>query len=93
MTPMIGRQRMQGLERLADLIWQRNVIEVEITKITGRPASLGGIGEYLAAQIFRISLVTSANQKGIDGHFQEGALRGATVNINGTRSGRACWIW
>ena len=72
---------MQDLERLADLIRQRNAIEVEITKITGRPALLGPIGEYVAARVFRIELPTSANEKGVDGRFQEGALGGATVNI------------
>jgi len=72
---------VQNLERLADLIRQRNALEIEITKITGRPAGIGSIGEYLGAQIFRVELAPSATHKGSDGRFQGGPLHGAAVEI------------
>jgi hypothetical protein len=72
---------MDDLKRLAHLIRQRNEIEVEITRIIGRPAQIGHIGEYLAAKLFSIELASSATEKGHDGRFKEGPLEGRTVNI------------
>ncbi len=72
---------MDDLERLALLIRQRNDTEVEITRIIGRPAQIGNIGEYIAARVFKIALASSATEKGYDGHFEEGPLRGRTVNV------------
>jgi len=69
------------LERLSDLIRQRNENEVEITRIIGRPAQIGHIGEYLAAAIFNIALEDSANTAGFDGRFQECPFAGKTVNV------------
>ncbi len=72
---------MDELDRLALLIRQRNDVEVEITRIIGRPAQIGHIGEYIAAKVFRIALASSATEKGYDGRFEEGPLRGRTVNV------------
>lgn len=72
---------MDDLERLALLIRQRNDVEVEITRIIGRPAQIGHIGEYVAANVLRIALASSATEKGYDGRFEEGPLKGRTVNI------------
>jgi len=72
---------MDDLKRLAPLIRQRNDVEVEITRIIGRPAQIGHIGEYIAARVFRIALASSATEKGYDGRFGDGPLRGRTVNI------------
>jgi len=72
---------MDDLESLALLIRQRNEVEVEITRIIGRPAQLGHIGEYVAARVFRIALASSAAEKGHDGQFEDGPLKGRTVNI------------
>jgi hypothetical protein len=72
---------MDDLEKLALLIQQRNDVEVEITRIIGRPAQIGHIGEYIAAKVFRIALASSATEKGYDGRFEEGPLRGQTVNV------------
>jgi hypothetical protein len=72
---------MDDLERLALLIRQRNDTEVEITRIIGRPAQIGHIGEYIAAKVFSIGLAFSAREKGYDGRFKEGSLSGRTVNV------------
>ena len=71
----------EDLRQLADLIRQRNGIEVEITRLIGRPAQIGHVGEFIAAQIFDIHLVESASNKAIDGYFQSGTLAGKSVNI------------
>ena len=72
---------MNDLQRLAELIRNRNSIERNIASITGRPALTGHTGEYIAANIFDIQLVESASEKGIDGHFNTGPLAGRSVNI------------
>ena len=61
-----------GLERLADLIRERNANEVAITGIVGRPAQLGHIGEYIASRIFDIELEQDAAHRGSDGQFRSG---------------------
>lgn len=72
---------MLAIEELAALIRERNLLEERISEIIGRPASLGHLGEYIASQIFGISLAVNANQKGIDGIFEAGPLQGRTVNV------------
>jgi len=72
---------MNELKEIAELLRKRVLIELEISKIIGRPALTGHIGEYIASRIFKIRLEDSAVAKGIDGVFGEGPLRGKTVNI------------
>jgi hypothetical protein len=72
---------MPELAEIASLIKQRNAVEQEITALTGRPAAIGHLREYIAAEIFHIALVDSASEKTIDGHFQMGPLIGRSVNI------------
>lgn len=72
---------MNDLTKLADLIKQRNQIAAEIAGVIGRPAQIGHVGEYIAAQIFEIELNESASQKSIDGYFTTGALKGRSVNV------------
>ncbi len=67
--------------RLAALIKERNKVEVEITAIINRPAQVGHIGEYIAAQVFDISLYDSASNKASDGIFKSGPLAGRSVNV------------
>jgi hypothetical protein len=69
------------LEQLAGLIRVRNDIDRSIAALIGRPAGPGNIGEFVAARIFAITLVTSGSHPGYDGVFREGALTGKTVNI------------
>ncbi len=69
------------LAELAQLIQRRNDLEVEIARIIQRPASIGHLGEYIAAAIFDIELARSASNKGHDGWFRSGPLAGKTVNV------------
>jgi hypothetical protein len=71
----------QDLERLAELIRNRNAVEEEISRLLGRSALTGHVGEYIAGKIFGITLSKSAAEKGIDGAFSSGPLAGASVNI------------
>jgi len=72
---------MAELRELATLLHKRNDIDKEISRIIGRPSTTGHIGEFIASEIFRIELESSATTKGIDGRFIEGPLKGKTVNI------------
>lgn len=75
------RENMNNLERLAELIRKRNEIEKEIAEIIGRPGLINYVGEYIASEIFKIELEQSGSEKGIDGRFTQGTLKGKTVNI------------
>ena len=69
------------LEKLADLLGQRNQIDNQIARLIDRPAHAGHLGEFIAAEIFDIELADSAVQKGSDGHFALGNLAGKSVNV------------
>src|SRR5438105_8504586 len=69
------------LERVAELVKQRNAIDAQIAAITTRPVVAGHLGEWIAAQIFEIDLEPSAVAKASDGRFSSGPLVGHTVNI------------
>ena len=75
--------------RLVDLLRRRNAIDHEIARLIGRPALLGHIGEFIAAELFDIALQTHANAPGSDGIFRSGPLAGRTVNVKfyGRRDG------
>ena len=70
-----------SLERLVELLRERNRISTEIAALIGRPALSSHIGEYIASKIFDIELYESATHKGVDGQFRTGPLRGKTVNV------------
>lgn len=72
---------MDDLTQLADFIKERNQTERKITDLIRRPAAIGHIGEYIASRIFNIDLEESASHKGSDGYFQDGDLKGRSVNI------------
>ena len=72
---------MNDLTKLAALIKEKNAVDNEIAKIINRPAQVGHAGEYIAASIFDITLHSSATQKGSDGFFNSGNLRGYSVNV------------
>ena len=63
------------------LVRERNAIEARITRLLDRPASVGGIGEWIAARIFYSELEEAANAAGYDGWFTTGSLSGKTVNV------------
>src|SRR3989442_10529692 len=68
-------------KRLADLLRRYNTIGDAIAGVIGRPAERGHVGEYIAAQIFNITLERSARKRAHDGRFIAGALAGRTVNV------------
>lgn len=69
------------LKALAALIDERNAVSAKITTITGRPAQIGHLGEFIAAEVFDIALELSATNKGSDGRFRSGPLAGKTVDV------------
>jgi len=77
------------IENLAEALRQRNAIDFEIGEIIGRPPEKGHIGEFIASQVFGIDLAASATNKGADGTFRGGQLRGRSVNVKlyGKREG------
>jgi hypothetical protein len=72
---------METVNRLAQLLRERNQIDRQISALIGRPATQGHLGEFLAAKIFDIELMELANNKAIDGVFRSGALAGKSVDI------------
>ena len=76
-----GESKMDSLLQLAALLHQYNAIGSQIAQIVGRPAQIGHVGEYIAAQVFDIRLEHAANAKGIDGYFRSGPLQGGSVNV------------
>ena len=71
----------ESVARIAALLQERNSIDASIAKIIDRPVTAGHLGEWIASQIFDITLEESAATQGFDGRFRSGTLRGCTVNI------------
>lgn len=71
----------EALFQLAELVRARNAIHTQIAALVGRPALPGHVGEFIAAQVFRIDLHASAVHPGSDGAFIDGPLAGRTVNV------------
>jgi hypothetical protein len=69
------------LAEFAALPRERNSIDARIGAILNRPASVGNIGERIAAKVFDIELTAAANNAAFDGHFTTGSLTGRTVNV------------
>lgn len=72
---------MNELQKLAELIHCRNQVESDISKLVGRPAALGNLGEYIAERVFSIRLTKNAAHQSIDGYFSQGPLAPCSVNI------------
>ena len=77
----MSEEQTPALTELSVLIEQRNAIDVHIARMLDRPASPGGMGEWIAERIFDIELETAANTAGYDGRFTKGAISGKTVNV------------
>ncbi len=69
------------LVRLSEMLRQRNLIDEQISSLIGRPATAGHITEFIASNIFGITLNESASAKDLDGYFQAGVLKGCSVNV------------
>ena len=80
---------MSNLEQLASLLARRNAIDEKIGALVGRPAIRGHVGEWIAHEIFGVTLEETAVQKGFDGRFADGPLAEKTVNVKwyGKRTG------
>jgi len=72
---------MDDLKLLAALLAQRNEISSEITRIVGRPAQIGHVGEFIASRLLSIELAPSAVNPSWDGRFVGGPLAGRTVDV------------
>jgi hypothetical protein len=72
---------MPEIERLAELLQQRNQIDAGIARLIGRPALPGHVGEYIAASVFGIALHDSASAAASDGLFVDGPLAGKSVQV------------
>ena len=72
---------MTHIKQLANLVNKRNLIATEISALVERPALIGHVGEFIAAQIFDIELAESAVNKASDGLFRSGPLAGRSMNI------------
>jgi hypothetical protein len=71
----------KSLQRIAELLRNRNAIDAQIAAITNRPMTSGHLGEWIASQLFGIALEPGATAPGIDGRFTTGLLAGKTVNV------------
>jgi hypothetical protein len=69
------------IERIAELLRERNAIDEKIAKIISRPMTAGHLGEWLAARIFGIELEPTAVTAAFDGRFTSGHVQGRTVNV------------
>ncbi len=80
---------MSNLEQLASLVATHNAIDKRIADLIGRPALRGHVGEWIAQEIFGVTLEDSAVQKAFDGRFRGAPRAGKTVNVkwSGKREG------
>jgi hypothetical protein len=69
------------VDQLVELIRVKNEADRRIAALIGRPAAPGNIGEFVAARVFGITLMSSGAHPGYDGVFQSEPLAGKTVNI------------
>jgi len=72
---------MTNLPRLAELLRARNTVESNIANLLGNSVSLSTVGEYIAAQIFGITLIPSSHHNEFAGIFANQPLAGKTVDV------------
>jgi hypothetical protein len=66
---------------LAELLRARNTVESNIANLLGTGASLSTVGEYIAAAIFGITLISSTHHNEFTGIFANSPLTGKTVDV------------
>ena len=76
-----GRMSHDDLQRVAELLHERDRIDDQIAAIMERPMTSGHLGEWIAAQVFDIELERSATTTAFNGRFRSGPLQGRTVNV------------
>jgi hypothetical protein len=62
------------------VLWPNKVCST-FTLAPALMATVGDIGEWIAAKVFDIELAATANNTAFDGHFTTGSLAGQTVNV------------
>lgn len=72
---------MGNLSRLAELLRARNTVESNIANLLGGAVNLNTVGEYIAANVFEIRLLPSAQHHEFAGIFAGGPLAGGTVDV------------
>lgn len=72
---------MTNLARLAELLRARNTVESNIANLLSSSVSLGTVGERIAAQIFGITLIPSAQHSEFAGIFANQPFAGKTVDV------------
>ena len=72
---------MTNLPRLAELLRARNTVESNIANLLGSNVNLSTVGEYIAATIFTITLISSTQNNEFTGIFASQSLRGKTVDV------------
>ena len=72
---------MTNLPRLAELVRARNTVENNIANLLGNSVNLATVGEYIAAQIFGITLIPSSHHREFVGIFAHQPLAGKTVDV------------
>jgi hypothetical protein len=72
---------LEALQRIADLLVERNRLDGEIAALIQRPMTSGDLGEWIAAEILDIALEKSASAAALDGYFGSGPLQRRSVNV------------
>lgn len=69
------------LPRLAELVRARNTVESNLANLLENTVNLESVGEYIAATIFGITLVSSSQHNEFSGIFAREPLTGKTVDV------------
>ena len=72
---------MANLSRLAELLHARNTVESNLANLLGSAVNLDTVGDCIAASIFGITLVPSAQHREFVGIFASAPLAGKTVDV------------
>ncbi len=72
---------MSNLPRLAELLHARNTVESNIANLLGSAVNLDTVGDCIAATIFGITLIPSAQHREFTGIFASAPLAGKTVDV------------
>lgn len=72
---------MANLSRLAELLRARNTVESNIANLLDTTVNLSTVGQFIAANIFHIRLISSAQHHEFAGIFSHEPLTGKTVDV------------
>jgi hypothetical protein len=72
---------MSNLSHLAELLRAKNTVESNIANLLGTTVNLNTVGEYIAANVFGVRLIPSAQHSEFAGIFSHTPLTGKTVDV------------